>query len=149
MRAVVQRVCEASVTVDNEVIGSIKNGLLVFAGIIKGDNESDCRYIASKLGGLRFFEDEHGKMNLSVKDACGEVLLVSQFTLPGDARKGRRPSFARAMDPEEANSLFENFINMVESEGIKVATGQFQSCMKVNLINDGPVTIILDSKKEF
>ena len=149
MRAVVQKVSEASVTVDGEVIGRIGKGLLVFAGIVKNDHEKNGEYIASKLAGLRIFEDNEGKMNLSVKDVGGEVLLVSQFTLAGDARKGRRPSFEMAMRPEEASLLFEKLLEMVENEGLKVATGQFQAHMEVNLINDGPVTILLDSKKEF
>lgn len=149
MRAVIQRVSEASVTVNGEMTGSIGTGLLVFAGIVKGDNEKDGQYIASKLAGLRIFEDAQGKMNLSVNDIGGQVLLVSQFTLAGDARKGRRPSFEKAMRPEEAGDLFEKLVEMVQNKGLTVARGRFQAHMEVSLVNDGPVTILLDSKKEF
>lgn len=149
MRAIVQRVSNASVSVDGEIRGSIKKGLLVFAGIMKDDNERDGQYIASKIAGLRIFEDEEGKMNYSVSDLKGEVLLISQFTLAGDSRKGRRPSFEKAMKPQEASPLFDKLVEMVKNEGLKVATGQFQAHMEVKLTNDGPVTIMLDSKKEF
>lgn len=149
MRAVVQRVSEASVTVDGKEKGSIEKGLLVFAGIVKDDDEKDGQYIASKIAGLRIFEDREGKMNLSVREVGGEILLVSQFTLAGDARKGRRPSFEKAMRPETASLLFEKLVKMVENEGLTVATGQFQAHMEIKLINDGPVTLLLDSKKEF
>ena len=149
MRAVVQRVSSASVTVDGKIKGSIEKGLLVFAGLDKEDNENDGKYIASKIAGLRIFEDVDGKMNLSVREVKGKVLLISQFTLAGDARKGRRPSFEKAMRPEEALPLFDKLVNSVKSEGLTVATGQFQAHMEISLINDGPVTILLDSKKVF
>ena len=149
MRALIQRVSRASVTVNGEIKGAIEKGLLVFAGIVRDDNESDGQYIASKIAGLRIFEDSEGKMNLSVRDVKGQVLLISQFTLAGDARKGRRPSFEKAMRPEEASLLFDKLMRMVEDEGLIVATGQFQAHMDVSLTNDGPVTILLDSKKVF
>ncbi|MDH3975509.1 MAG: D-aminoacyl-tRNA deacylase [Deltaproteobacteria bacterium] len=149
MRAVVQRVSKASVTVEGKIKGSIEKGLLVFAGIVKDDDEKDGQYIASKIAGLRIFEDGEGKMNRSVRDVEGEILLISQFTLAGDAGKGRRPSFEKAMKPEEASILFEKLVKMAENEGLMVATGQFQAHMEVNLTNDGPVTILLDSRKAF
>ena len=148
MRAVVQRVKHASVTVEKRVIGSIEKGLLVFLGIEDTDSESDCTYIADKVLGLRIFEDEEGKMNLSVQDVKGSVLLVSQFTLYGDARKGRRPSFIKAARPEQAIPLYEKTIALMGA-AVPVETGEFQADMDVMLVNDGPVTILLESKRLF
>ena len=148
MRAVVQRVKNAAVTVDGRVTGSIEKGLLVFLGIEDTDSEQDGAYISDKVLGLRIFEDGEGKMNLSVQDVGGAVLLVSQFTLHGDARKGRRPSFIKAARPEQAIPLYEKVISLIGA-GVPVETGEFQADMDVSLINDGPVTILLDSKKLF
>ena len=147
MRAVIQRVSEASVKVEGEVISEIKTGLLVLLGVEEGDEESDLDYIARKTGGLRVFEDEQGLMNRSVKDVQGEILVVSQFTLLGDVRRGKRPSFTSAAKPEEANRLYEEFCRRLQNDGIEVGKGQFQADMKVALVNDGPVTILLDSRK--
>lgn len=148
MRAVVQRVKEASVTVDERTIGSIQQGLLVFLGIETEDTREDLAYICDKITGLRIFEDENEKMNRSVADVGGSVLLVSQFTLYGDARKGKRPSFIKAARPEQAIPLYEEAIARL-SEQVPVQTGEFQANMDVALINDGPVTILLDSKRLF
>ncbi|NLX70170.1 MAG: D-tyrosyl-tRNA(Tyr) deacylase [Clostridiales bacterium] len=149
MRAVVQRVKHAHVIVQNEKVGQIEKGLLVFLGVEKGDNESDLNYIVDKVAGLRIFEDEGGKMNLSVQDVGGSILAVSQFTLYGDCRKGRRPSFIQAAEPDVAKRYYDLFIQRIDEKGIPVAQGVFQAMMEVSLINDGPVTILLDSKKLF
>jgi D-tyrosyl-tRNA(Tyr) deacylase len=148
MRAVVQRVKSASVTAGGKVIGEIGKGLLVLLGIEDTDGTADCDYICEKLPNLRVFEDENGKMNLSVLDISGEILLVSQFTLYGDARKGRRPSFIKAAGPDAAIPLYESVIQKLK-EQIPVQTGEFQAHMEVSLINDGPVTILLESKRLF
>lgn len=148
MRAVVQRVKSASVSVNETVIGSIGQGLLVFLGIEGQDGQEDLQYICDKVIGLRIFEDEQDKMNRSVVDIEGSILLISQFTLYGDARKGRRPSFIRAARPEHATVLYEQAIEILQ-QSVPVQTGQFQAAMDVQLINDGPVTILLDSKRLF
>lgn len=148
MRAVVQRVKKASVTVGDRLTGSIEKGLLVFLGIEDTDTEKDCAYIVDKVLGLRIFEDEDEKMNLSVLDVGGSVLMVSQFTLYGDARKGKRPSFIKAARPEQAIPLYEKTIAMLR-ESVHVETGEFQAMMDVSLVNDGPVTILLESKRLF
>ena len=147
MRAVVQRVKNASVKVGGEICGRINEGLLVFLGISKEDTENDITYIADKLTGLRIFEDEDEKMNNSVVDINGELLIISQFTLYGDCRKGRRPSFDGAMRPPMAEEMYEKFVDYVKKSGLKTETGKFGADMKVELLNDGPVTIILDSTK--
>ncbi len=149
MRAVVQRVKEADVSVDNQITGSINKGLMVLLGVEDGDTEADAVYMADKITGLRIFEDEEGKMNLSVKDVGGDILAVSQFTLLGDVRKGKRPSFSKAARPDEANRLYRHFIDLVEERDVKTQEGVFQAEMLVRIYNDGPVTILLDSKKLF
>lgn len=149
MRAVIQRVTESSVSVDGKITGSIKQGLTVLIGVEEGDTEKDAEYIASKTAGLRIFEDENGKMNLCVKDIGASVLAVSQFTLLGDARKGKRPSFASAARPQTARELYNKVIQKIKSEGIAVEEGVFQAEMMVKIHNDGPVTILLDSNKKF
>lgn len=149
MRAVVQRVTEASVTVEEKTIGSIGPGLLVLLGVEQGDTEKDGAYLAEKLAGLRIFEESDDKMNLSVQQVGGSILLVSQFTLLGDVRHGKRPSFTKAAPPKEADSLYEDLAEKLRRKGILVATGQFQAHMEVALVNDGPVTILLDSHKLF
>jgi D-tyrosyl-tRNA(Tyr) deacylase len=149
MRAVVQRVSRASVTVDGKITGAIKRGLLVLLGVGGDDAEPDADYLAAKIVGLRIFEDEHEKMNLSVQDVGAAVLAVSQFTLFGDARKGKRPSFDAAARPERAKELYEYFVAQLRAAGTRCETGIFQAMMQVELINDGPVTILLDSKKAF
>jgi len=149
MRCVVQRVSRASVTVDGETVGKIEKGYMVLVGAEDGDAEADVNYCADKIAGLRVFEDAEDKMNLSVQDVGGEVLLVSQFTLLGDARHGRRPSFIRAARPEAAEPMFELLCDKVRAKGIHVETGRFRTHMEVSLVNDGPVTILLDSKKGF
>ncbi len=149
MRAVVQRVTSARVTVDDRVTGEIGPGLLVLLGVESGDGPADVRYIASKVRDLRIFADEAGKMNLSVLDRGGAVLVVSQFTLSGDARNGRRPSFASAAQPQIAKALYEDVVQELRSSGLDVGTGEFQAMMRVALVNDGPVTILLDSRKTF
>ncbi len=149
MRAVVQRVSEASVSVDDETVGQVANGLLVLLGVGEGDTEADARYIARKVAGLRIFGDEQGLMNLSVHDVGGSVLMISQFTLYGDCRKGRRPSFTQAADPDEANRLYELTVDLLREGGLDVATGVFQAMMDVSLVNRGPVTVLLDSGKAF
>lgn len=149
MRAVVQRVTQSDVTVDGKITGSIGNGFTVLLGVEDGDTEKDAAYIADKVTGLRVFDDEEGKMNLSIKDIGGEILAISQFTLLGDVRKGKRPSFIKAARPEEANALYRSFVEMVKCEGIKVEEGIFQAEMLVKIYNDGPVTILLDSRKLF
>lgn len=149
MRAVVQRVLSASVEVEGSVIADIGRGLLVFVGAEEGDTREDASYIADKCANLRIFEDEDGKMNLSVLDVGGSALVVSQFTLMGDARKGRRPSFIKAGRPDTARANFEEAVEEIIKRGVSVKTGQYQADMKVGLVNDGPVTILLDSKKVF
>ncbi len=149
MRAVVQRVSRAQVTVADELTGAVNKGLLVLVGVTEGDTEKDAQYLADKVTGLRIFEDENGKMNLSVKDVGGEILSVSQFTLYGDCRKGKRPSFDKAARPEAANMLYEKFNELCRQQGVQVETGVFRSHMQVELVNDGPVTILLDSSKLF
>ncbi len=149
MRCVVQRVSRASVSVEGKITGQVEKGYMVLVGVETGDTEQDMRYCAEKVAGLRVFEDENGKMNLSVKDVGGAVLAVSQFTLLGDARHGRRPSFSNAARPEEANALYEAFCEALRAENIRVETGVFQTDMQVELVNDGPVTILLDSRKGF
>lgn len=149
MRAVVQRVLKGSVTVKGETISEIGQGLVVLLGVGQGDKEEDAKYLAGKIVNLRIFEDEEEKMNLSLKDKGGEVLAVSQFTLYGDCRKGRRPSFVEAAPPAEADKLYQSFVQDLKNEGIKVSTGIFQEHMVVNIQNDGPVTIMLDSSKLF
>ncbi len=145
MRAVVQRVSHARVTVDGEVIGEIGQGLAVLVGVTHSDGEKEARWLARKIVGLRIFEDAEGKMNRSVKDVGGSVLIVSQFTLYGDARKGRRPSFVHAARPEHAEPLIDALVRFVQEEGVPVATGRFRAMMQVCLCNEGPVTIILDT----
>lgn len=149
MRAVVQKVTRGEVRVDGEVVGAIGKGFVVLVGIAEDDTEEDIAYMADKLVNLRVFEDEEGKMNLSLLDVGGEMLLVSQFTLMGDVRKGRRPSFTSAKRPEEALLYFNKLVEEVRKKGVKVETGKFQAMMKVLIENDGPVTILIDSKKLF
>ena len=149
MRAVVQRVAEADVSAEGRTTGSIGPGLVVLLGVEEGDSERDADYMADKITGLRLFEDEAGKMNLSIKDAGGKILAVSQFTLLGDARKGKRPSFSSAARPEEANRLYRYFISKVNDCGVATEEGVFQAEMMVRIYNDGPVTILLDSRKLF
>jgi D-aminoacyl-tRNA deacylase len=149
MRAVVQRVSRARVRVDNEVTGEIGKGLLVLLGVAQEDTQAAADYLVDKVVGLRVFEDSEGKMNLSVAEAGGAVLVVSQFTLYGDVRRGKRPSFDRAARPEQANELYEYFVGKVRAAGLRCETGRFQAMMDVELVNDGPVTILLDSEKTF
>lgn len=149
MRAVVQRVSRASVTVEQQVVGQIGNGLLVLLGVAREDAESDADYLAEKIAGLRIFEDPDGKMNLSVADVGGAVLAVSQFTLYGDVRRGRRPSFDDAARPERARELYEYFVERMTGRGLRCETGRFQATMSVSLVNEGPVTILLDSTRAF
>ena len=149
MRAVVQRVTRASVKVDNEITGEIGSGLLVLLGVAQDDAEADADYLAEKIAGLRIFEDDTGKMNLSVVDVGGAVLAVSQFTLFGDVRRGKRPSFDAAARPERARELYEYFVERVRAAGLRCAVGRFQAMMDVEMVNSGPVTILLDSKKLF
>ncbi len=145
MKAVIQRVREAKVEVDGKTVGQIGKGILLLLGVEKGDGERDADWLAEKIGNLRIFEDEAGKMNLSVKEIAGELLTVSQFTLAGNCAKGRRPSFDSAAPPEEANRLYEYFVGELRRLGLPVETGVFQAMMQVSLINDGPVTFILES----
>ena len=149
MRAVVQRVTHARVTVDNKVVGEIGHGLLVLLGVAKEDAETDANYLADKITGLRVFEDASGKMNLSLGEAEGSMLVVSQFTLYGDVRRGKRPSFDQAAPPEKARQLYEYFVEKIRAAGLRCETGTFQAMMQVELVNDGPVTILLDSSKAF
>lgn len=149
MRAVIQRVSRASVKVDGRIVGQIERGLLVLLGVGEADTEADADYLAEKIAGLRIFEDENEKMNLSVQDVGGAVLAVSQFTLYGDVRKGKRPSFDAAARPERAKELYEYFVAQVQAKGLPCETGVFQAMMDVELVNDGPVTILLDSGKAF
>ncbi len=149
MRAIIQRVKKAKVEVENIVTGEIGKGLLIFLGVGENDTEKDCSYLVDKIANLRVFPDENDLMNLSLIDINGSALIISQFTLLGDCRKGRRPSFAKAAHPEKANQLYEYFIESFGSKGLKIATGIFKEMMDVSLVNDGPVTILLDSKKMF
>lgn len=149
LRAVVQRVTTGRVKVGEETTGEIEKGLVVFLGVTHNDSPADAQYLAEKIGNLRIFEDGDGKLNLSVLDVKGKILSVSQFTLFGDCRKGRRPSFTEAASPDTAQQLYEIFNNLLRNMGLKVETGIFQAHMQVELINDGPVTILLDSRKIF
>jgi D-tyrosyl-tRNA(Tyr) deacylase len=149
MRAVVQRVSRAKVEASGEVAGQIGLGLLVLLGVGRDDSDADAVYLAEKIAGLRVFEDGEGKMNRSVKDVGGSVLAVSQFTLYGDVRRGKRPSFDDAAPPEKARQLYELFVEQIRAAGLRCETGRFQEMMKVELVNEGPVTILLDSTKAF
>ena len=149
MRAVIQRVKSASVTVEGKVVSEIQKGLLVFLGVAQEDTPADVDYMASKIANLRIFEDDEGRMNLSILDIGGEALVVSQFTLYGDCRKGRRPSFIHAARPEKADPLYQAFMDEISRLGVPVKAGIFQAMMDVELINDGPVTMMLDSNKLF
>lgn len=149
MRCVIQKVTRADVVVEGETVGKIGDGFMVLLGAENGDTEADARYCAEKIAGLRVFEDENDKMNLSLADVGGSVLLVSQFTLLADARHGRRPDFIQAARPEVAEPLCDAVKAIIESKGIRVETGRFRTHMQVSLLNDGPVTILLDSRKRF
>ena len=149
MRAVLQRVSKSSVTVEENTVGKIGKGLMVLLGVEDGDTDKEVSYMVEKILNLRIFEDENEKMNLSLKDVDGELLVVSQFTLMGDCRKGRRPSFSNAARPESANGLYEKFVGMARNQGVNVETGQFQAHMMVDIVNDGPVTLLIDSNKNF
>ncbi len=149
MRAVVQRVKEARVEVDGQITGAIEKGLMVLLGVGRDDDRADVEFMADKLANLRIFRDDADRMNLSVKDAGGAILLISQFTLYGDCRKGRRPSFDAAAEPEQAKKLYEDIISLIRAKGIAVETGVFAARMQVFSQNDGPVTFLLDSKKAF
>jgi D-tyrosyl-tRNA(Tyr) deacylase len=146
MRAVIQRVKQSSVSINNSIVSEIQKGLLVLLGIAKDDEIGDANYLAEKIIHLRIFEDENGKMNRSLLDTGGEMLVVSQFTLLGNCSKGRRPSFIDAAGPEKANELYEMFSDIVRQKGIRVKTGKFQEMMDVSLTNDGPVTLVVESK---
>ena len=149
MRAVVQRVSRAKVTVNDWIAGEIGMGLLVLLGVGEEDTESDVAYLAEKITGLRVFEDGDGKMNLSVVDVAGSLLAVSQFTLYGDVRRGKRPSFDAAAKPDPARRLYDSFVEHIRAAGLRCETGRFQEMMQVELVNEGPVTILLDSRKTF
>lgn len=149
MRAVVQRVSSASVAVDGQVVGEIGLGLLVLLGVSANDVEGDADYLAGKIAGLRIFDDQDGKMNRSVQDVGGAVLAVSQFTLYGDVRRGKRPSFDDAARPERARELYESFVAQIRQCGLRCETGRFQAMMSVSLVNQGPVTVLLDSSRLF
>jgi D-tyrosyl-tRNA(Tyr) deacylase len=149
MRAVVQRVSRAQVTVNGDVVGRVGRGLLVFLGVAGTDAEADAAYLADKIAGLRIFKDENGKMNRTAAEVSGALLVVSQFTLYGDVRRGQRPSFDAAAPAEHARSLYEYFVQRIHDAGLPCATGRFQEMMQVELVNDGPVTILLDSAKAF
>lgn len=149
MRAVIQRVAQACVEVEGKIVGEIESGFVVLLGVSHDDQAADADYLTDKIINLRVFSDEQGKMNLSLADTGGALLVVSQFTLYGDARKGRRPSYTDAAAPEKANSLYEYFVERARSKGVRVETGIFQAMMQVSLTNDGPVTLLLDSKKYF
>jgi len=149
VRCVIQRVTNASVTVEGETVGAIGRGLMVLVGVCADDGDQDVKYMADKVPNLRIFEDDQGKMNLSLKDVGGDILAVSQFTLYGDARGSRRPSFIQAARPEEANARYEQLIAAWRAQGLRVETGRFRAEMQVALINDGPVTILMDSAKAF
>ena len=145
MRACVQRVSEARVTVDGATVGTIGRGMVVLLGVAAGDGQREVRWMAEKLVGLRIFPDDDGKMNRSLVDAGGQMLVVSQFTLLGDCRRGKRPSFEGAAPPEKANQLYEQFVERVRGSGVTIATGRFRAMMQVHLVNDGPVTLIVES----
>lgn len=149
MRAVVQRVAYSKVTVDGVIIGEIQKGLNVLLGVGQDDSEKDIEYLAEKIINLRVFEDSNGKMNLSLLDVSGELLIISQFTLYGDTRKGKRPSYDKAARPEAAEDMYNKFVAYCKQYDIKVQTGKFQAMMMVEIQNDGPVTLLIDSKKEF
>ncbi len=149
MRAVIQRVTSAKVTVDDRETGAIGEGLLVLLGVHNDDEQKDITWLADKIVNLRIFEDDDGKMNYSLKDTGGSMLIVSQFTLLADCRKGRRPSWSEAAPPDKARQMYEDFIQVVSDSGITTATGEFQAMMEVSLVNSGPVTILLDSHKKF
>ena len=149
MRAVIQRVSRARVAVDGKTAGEIGRGMLVLLGVAKTDAEADAEYLAEKTAGLRAFNDAAGKMNCSLAESGGAILVVSQFTLYGDCRKGRRPSFDQAAGVEQANALYERYVELLRARGLRVETGVFQARMEVELVNDGPVTLLLDSTKEF
>lgn len=149
MRAVVQRVREATVSVVEQTVGAVGQGLMVLLGVARGDTSEDALYLAEKTAGLRIFEDDQGKMNRSVEEVGGGILVVSQFTLLGDCRKGRRPGFTEAAPPELADRLYEEYVEALRRRGISVATGVFRAEMQVHLVNDGPVTLLLDSRKQF
>lgn len=149
MRAVVQRVREATVSVVEQTVDAVGQGLMVLLGVARGDTSEDALYLAEKTAGLRIFEDDQGKMNRSVEEVGGGILVVSQFTLLGDCRKGRRPGFTEAAPPELADRLYEEYVEALRRRGISVATGVFRAEMQVHLVNDGPVTLLLDSRKQF
>lgn len=149
MRAVIQVSKKASVSVEGEIVGKIEKGYVVLLGVEQNDQSTDAAYMADKIANLRIFEDDDGKLNKSIIDCGGEILLISQFTLLGDSRKGRRPGFTDAARPEQANKLYLEVVEILKNKGIKVETGKFQTHMEVSLINDGPCTILLDSKKIF
>jgi len=149
MRAVVQRVSEATVVVEGETVGAIQQGLLVLLGVARGDTSQEALSLAEKTATLRIFEDSEGKMNRSVEDVGGRILVVSQFTLLGDCRKGRRPGFTEAAPPELADTLYEEYVVALRERGVRVATGVFRAAMQVALVNEGPVTMLLDSRKQF
>jgi D-tyrosyl-tRNA(Tyr) deacylase len=149
MRVVIQRVEQASVTVDDKVVGAIGKGLLVLLGVEAGDTDADLAFIKRKIINLRVFDDGQGRMNLSVRDVAGAILVVSQFTLHGDARRGNRPDFTRAAPADQARAAYERLIRELRAEGARVESGIFQAMMKVTLTNDGPVTVIVDSNKDF
>jgi D-tyrosyl-tRNA(Tyr) deacylase len=149
MRAVVQRVSRASVKVGSETVGQIEKGLLVLLGVAQDDTEGDADYLADKVVGMRIFEDADEKMNLAVTEVGGAILAVSQFTLYGDMRRGKRPSFDAAARPEQARRLYEYFVEKIRAAGVRCETGKFQAMMEVELVNDGPVTIMIDSRKTF
>jgi D-tyrosyl-tRNA(Tyr) deacylase len=149
MRACIQRVNQAQVQVGDEICGQIAAGLVVLLGVAAEDTPEDARQLAEKIAGLRIFDDEQGKMNLSLADVAGAMLVVSQFTLLGDCRKGRRPSFVAAAPPERADTLYQTFVAAVAELGIQVATGRFRQHMQVTLTNDGPVTLLIDTRREF
>jgi D-tyrosyl-tRNA(Tyr) deacylase len=146
MRVLIQRVAEAKVSIAGEVISEVGSGLCVFLGVAKGDTSEDADYLTAKIAELRIFEDEAGKMNRSLAERNGQVLVVSEFTLYADCTKGRRPSFSRAASPQEAEGLYDYFVKQLQHLGLKVATGKFQAKMEVGIVNDGPVTFILDSR---
>jgi len=149
VRAVIQRVSRASVSVDGSVVGQIGTGFVVLLGVAEEDDQQDVIQLATRVAGLRVFEDDDGRMNLALSDVGGGVLVVSQFTLMGDCRKGRRPSFVAAAGPEKANALYESFVAELKGQGIAVETGKFRAHMEVELVNDGPVTLLLDSNRLF